>query len=75
MFHPGKVVEVISSKSKSIESADDSVQALLHMWDGNVFTFAVHPKIAGKIKAEDVVLVDYTPLAGTPVPKHTVVKI
>jgi len=77
MYHPGKVIAVISPAEKGIISSDNSVQATLRMWDENVLTMAVAPKIASKIAAGDMVLVDYRPQEGlsVPVPKNIVVKI
>ena len=63
MYHPGKVIAVLSARDKNI-SADNSVQATLRMWDENVLTMAVSPKIASKIREGDLVLVDYRPEAG-----------
>ena len=77
MYHPGKVVAVISPKDKGTESSDSSVQATLRMWDENLLTMAVAPKIAPKIKEGDIVLADYRPLKGisVPVPTNVIVKI
>jgi len=77
MYHPGKVVAVLSSKDKGIAAADTSVQATLRMWDENVLTMLVEPKLAGKIREGDLVLADYRPEKGmqVPVPRNIVVKI
>jgi len=77
MYHPGKVVAVLSSSDKGIISADASVQATLHMWDENVLTMLVAPKIASKVREGDIVLCDYRPEGGmtVPVPRNVVVKI
>jgi hypothetical protein len=58
-------------------SCDASVQATLRMWDENVLTMLVEPKIAGKLREGDIVLCDYRPERGmsVPVPKNLVVKI
>lgn len=78
MYHPGKVVDIFSDRNKEIESAEATTQATVEMWDDNVLTFLVHPKLAGKLKAGDLVLVDYSP-GGTskavPVPRNLIVKI
>ncbi len=67
MFKPG-IKEIISS--------DSSVQATLLMWDENMLTVHVDSLIAEKIKENDVVLVDYSPMYSTiPVPKQLIVKI
>ena len=77
MYHPGKIIAVLSPSDKSILSADASVQATLHMWDENVLTMLVAPKIASKVREGDIVLCDYRPEAkmSVPVPRNVVVKI
>lgn len=76
MFHPARVIEVFSPANKSIDSSDGRTQVMLDMWDENLFTFEVHPDIASKVKVDDIVLVDYSPMsAGSPVPKRIVTKI
>jgi len=77
MYHPGKIVAVLSPSDKGIVSADASVQATLHMWDENVLTMLVAPKIAKKIREGDIVLCDYRPEGkmSVPVPRNVVVKI
>ena len=77
MYHPGKVVAVLSASDKGIASADSSVQATLRMWDENVLTMLVAPKIASKVREGDTVLCDYRPEAkmSVPVPRNVVVKI
>jgi uncharacterized protein YabE (DUF348 family) len=49
----------------------------MKMWDDNVLTMLVEPKIAGKIKVGDTVLADYRPEKGmsVPVPRNVIVKI
>jgi hypothetical protein len=77
MYHPGKAIAIFRPTDRNIVSSDASTQATLMMWDDNILTFLVEPKIAGKIKEKDIVLVDYRPQkdAAAPVPAHTVVKI
>lgn len=77
MYHPGKVVAILSPSDKGVASSDASVQATLRMWDENVLTMLVAPKIAGKLREGDIVLCDYRPEQGmsVPVPKNLVVKI
>ena len=77
MYHPGKVIAVISPKEKGVASSDTSVQATMRMWDENVLTMLVAPKIAPRVREGDIVLADYRPEQGmtVPVPRHTVVKI
>jgi len=77
MYHPGKVIAVLSPKDKGVLSSDASVQAVLRMWDENVLTMLVEPKIAARVREGDMVLADYRPEKGmtVPVPRHSVVKI
>jgi hypothetical protein len=77
MYHPGKVLEVITNDGKEVISSDSSTQATLRMWDENILTLAVGEKIAPKIKAGQTVLVDYRPDKSyeTPVPLHIIVTI
>lgn len=75
MYHPGKVIEIFSSKDKNIKSADTSTQALLEMWDENMITLLVEPPIGKDIKKGDIVLVDYRPMPTSPAPRLTVTKI
>ncbi len=77
MYHPGKIVEVLRASDREVESSDGSVQACLKMWDENVLTLMVAPKIAAKLKAGQTVLVDYrpNPEMRAPTPAHVIVKI
>lgn len=77
MYHPGKVAVVLSATDGSVASSDSTTQAVLRMWDDNVLTMMVAPKIAGKIREGDIVLADYRPAKGlsVPVPMNVVVKI
>ena len=77
MYHPGKIIVVLSSTDKNIVSSDASTQATLRMWDENVLTMAVAQKIASKIREGDIVLADYRPAKGlsVPVPSNIIVKI
>ncbi len=77
MYHPGKVIAVLSPEEKGTVSSDSSVQATLKMWDENVLTMMVEPKIASNVKVGDIVLADYRPEKGmtVPVPRNMVVKI
>lgn len=77
MYHPGKILEVFKAHDKDVVSSDNSVQATMRMWDENVLTMLVAPKLAAKIKGGQIVLVDYRPEPArrAPVPSHTVVKI
>lgn len=76
VFHPGKVLKVFSPEDRNVHSADGSTQAMLLMWDENLLTLQVDPRIASKIKEEDVVLADYTPVSSNiPAPKMIITKI
>ena len=77
VYHPGKVIAVLSPKDKGVLSADASVQATMRMWDDNVLTMLVAPKLAGKIREGDTALCDYRPEKGlsVPVPRNVIVKI
>lgn len=77
MYHPGKIIAVLSAADRNIVSADLSVQATLRMWDDNVLTMLVAPKIASKVREGDMVLCDYRPeeKMSVPVPRNVVVKI
>ncbi len=76
MYHPGKVVKLLSPKDKDVISADENLHALVEMWDENIFTVIVDAKLAAKIKEGDLVIVDYYPIAAqSQMPKRIVTKI
>jgi hypothetical protein len=77
VYHPGKVIAVLSPKDKNVKSADSSVQATLKMWDENVLTMLVDAKIAPFIHDGDLVLADYRPQKGlsVPVARNIIIKI
>lgn len=77
MYHPGKIITVITPTDKGVLSSDESVQACMRMWDDNVLTMEVAPKIASRVKEGDIVLCDYRPRKGLsmPVPSNIIVKI
>lgn len=76
MYHIGKVVEIFSNRDLEVKSAEATVQATVEMWDDNVITFMVHPKLVRNIKVDDLVLVDYSPSSkNIPVPRNLIVKI
>lgn len=77
MYHPGKVIAVISPSDKGVLSSDSSVQATMKMWDDNVLTMLSEPKIARKIREGDIVLCDYRPerKMTVPVARNIIVKI
>lgn len=65
MYHIGIIEYIVSPKTKGVVSADDSVQALVKMWDNNLLILPVHKKISSKIKKGQYVLNDYTPMSPT----------
>lgn len=75
MYHPGRVIDVFSPRDKNIDSVDNTTQAMLEMWDENLITVLVEPHLNEKLRKEDIVLVDYRPMQGRPIPKMTVVKL
>ena len=76
MFHPGKIIFVFNCGKDEV-SADNEAQATVIMWDENMITLEVHPRLKGKVKEGDIVLVDYRPeeKLSVPVPKQAIVKI
>jgi hypothetical protein len=54
VYHPGKVLKVF-------KEGKTETQATMLYWDENINTVRVSPRIAGKIKTGDLVLVDYYP--------------
>lgn len=75
MYHPGIVLEILSSNDKNVVAVDKSMQAMLKMWDDNLITVLVDSKIGRKLRKNDIVLVDYRPIPNTSAPKLTVIKI
>ena len=75
MFHLGRVIRVFREDNKDVIGADNTVQAMVDMWDENTFTFMVHPMLNNKIKAHDIVLVEYDFMGGNRQPRQTIVKI
>ncbi len=63
MYHVGIVENIISPTHKGVISADDSVQAVVRMWDNNLLILPVHKKLRTKIKKGQYVLNDYTPMS------------
>lgn len=73
MYHPGRVVRIFTGKRGSI---GDGMQAMVNMWDENLFTFTIDPAISERIREGDVVLVDYNPMAtNSPHLRRVVTKI
>ena len=76
MYHPGKIIRLLSPQDKDVISADQSVHALVEMWDENVFTVLIDERLGTKPKEGDVVIVDYYPISPqSQVPKRVVTKI
>ncbi len=61
MYHLGIVRHVIAPGAGTI-AADESIQAVVRMWDDNLLILGVEPKIGKKLKSGNYVLADYTPL-------------
>lgn len=77
MYHIGKVLKVLKGDEKNVIASDNSVQALIEMWDENQLTLLVDQALADKVKDNDIVLVDYRPQfpAHGVVPNQIIVKI
>lgn len=76
MYHPGKVLEVFNPKDKKIKCAEGTTQAIVEMWDENMFTFLVAENIAQQIKPGDIALVDYRIQSEKiPIARQTIIKI
>lgn len=65
MYHVGIIEHIISPTHKGVVSADDTVQAVVRMWDENLLILPVHKKIVRKVKKGNYVLNDYTPMSPT----------
>lgn len=77
MYHIAKILEVMSPEEKGAKFSESTTRVLLEMWDENILLFSVAPKISKEVRANDIVLVDYSPIAvgGAPVPRHEVAAI
>lgn len=77
MYHVGRVLKVLKEDGKDVVACDNSVQALIEMWDNNQITLLVDQALADKLKANDFVLADYRPQfpAHGVVPNQLIVKI
>ncbi len=81
IHHPGEVIAVFRPEDKNVKSSDNDTLATVIMWDENVFTLVVDQKIAGSIKQNDKIFVDYRPVnigtgeKSSPVQKQTITKI
>jgi len=75
--HPGKVMDIYSAGDRNIVSAGTSIQAMVRMWDGHTLVINVEPRLKGKIRKGDIVLVDYYPAEkfDRPIPKILITKI
>jgi protein associated with RNAse G/E len=75
-FHPGKILTIMKPSSKDVISANASTQVMIEMWDENILTFTIDPKIATKAKKNDVIIVDYNPTSEKmQIPKTIITKI
>ena len=76
MYHPGKVLDVFNPKDKNIKCAEGTTQALIEMWDENMFTFLVAENISSKRKEGDIALVDYRIASErVPIARQVIIKI
>ena len=76
MYHVGKVVKILSPENKEVEAADNSIQALVDMWDENLLTLDVDAKLSKAVREGDIVVVDYHPVSPRfPAPRMVVTKI
>jgi hypothetical protein len=57
------MVQQVISPGRGIVGSDTSVQAVVKMWDENLFILGVDKKIAKAVRKGDYVIVDYTPLS------------
>ncbi len=62
IHHPGEVLEIIRPGDSDIKSADEDTLATLRMWDDNILTLVVDPKISSNVSIGNKVLVDYRPV-------------
>lgn len=65
MYHIGIIDHIVSPSQKGVVSADETVQAVVRMWDENLLILPVHKKIVKRIKKGNYVLNDYTPMSPT----------
>lgn len=62
IHHPGEVLEIFRPTDSDTKSADEDTLATVKMWDENILTLVVEPKISQNINTGDKVLVDYRPI-------------
>lgn len=76
MYHIGIVQHLIVPGKDGVVGSDTSVQAVVRMWDANLLILGVDAKIARKVKKNDYVIADYTPMASnSPNRKLLIIKI
>ncbi len=63
MYHIGKVVKIYRKREKDL-----GVQATIEMWDENVLTLEVDPRVSKEITVGSFILADYRPISGMTVP-------
>src|SRR5271157_4118803 len=70
------VQHVVSPDRAGVVSSDESVQAVIKMWDDNLLILGVDKKLSKKLKRGDFVIADYTPMAAeSPNRKMLIIKI
>ena len=81
IHHPAEVLEIFKPNDSDTKSADEDTLATLRMWDENILTLVVDPKITNDVRVGDKVFVDYRPItvpssANTPViAKQVIAKV
>ncbi len=76
MYHIGIIQHLIAPGKEGAVGSDASVQAVIRMWDANLLILGVDAKIARKVRKNDYVLADYTPLTSeSPNRKLVIIKI
>ncbi|MBI4009815.1 MAG: hypothetical protein HY361_01285 [Candidatus Aenigmarchaeota archaeon] len=81
IHHPGEVLEIFKPNDSDTKSADEDTLATLRMWDENILTLVVDPKITNDVRVGDKVFVDYRPItvpssANTPIiAKQVIAKV
>lgn len=63
MYHIGIVQHLIQPDKAGVISSDETVQAVIKMWDLNLVILGVDKKISKKVKKGDYILADYMPMA------------
>lgn len=75
-YHPAKVMDIYSGSERGVIAGDGKTQAMVKMWDGHTLVVDVEPKLRGKLRQGDIVLVDYYPSGKfqNPIPRIIITK-